>query len=275
MLRQRPDTSVRFSDRLDDGTPIELELRVQGGRMRVAFAPTPEHAGNANTPRAVVISAVLYVLRCLVGPGIPLNSGCLRPVEIITTPGTLTEPGPSRAVCSGNVETSQRIVDVLLGALGAAAASQGTMNNLTFGDTTFSYYETLAGGMGAGPDFDGASGVQVHMTNTRMTDPEVLEAGYPVRLLSFRLLRGTGGAGKFHGGDGIERSLEFLAAVHVAIVSERRTSGPFGLAGGSPGARGANLLNGKPLAGRCQFSARVGDVLNIRTPGGGGFGTPA
>jgi 5-oxoprolinase (ATP-hydrolysing) len=272
MLRSRGELDVTFEDGLDDGTPVSIALRIHDGHMRVRFAPTEEHVGNANAPRAVVVSAVLYVLRCLVGPGIPLNSGCLGPVEILTTPETLTEPGPRRAVCSGNVETSQRIVDVLLGALGAAAASQGTMNNLTFGGPGFSYYETLAGGAGAGPDFDGASGVQVHMTNTRMTDPEVIEARYPVRLRKFGLRRGSGGTGLHPGGDGVERCFEFLEPAQVAIVSERRDTRPFGLAGGQPGLPGENELNGKRLGGRTRLQVQTGDVLCIRTPGGGGFG---
>ncbi len=267
-------THRHFSDRLDDGTPIAVEFDRDGAGLTISFAPTPQHAGNANAPRAVVIAAVLYVLRCLIGRALPLNSGCLRHVTVNVARPSLLDPEPDRAVCSGNVETSQRIVDVLLGALGAAAASQGTMNNLTFGNRTFSYYETIGGGAGAGPDFDGASGVQVHMTNTRITDPEVLESRYPVRLLRFGLRRGSGGAGQRRGGDGLVREFEFTEDVELSLVCERRETEPFGLFGGEAGKRGRNSLNGTPLPGRTLVSAQRGDRLLIETPGGGGFGRP-
>ncbi len=264
----------RFTDQLDDGTRIGVELERDGRRLKLRFDPTPQHDGNANAPRAVVVAAVLYVLRCLVGRSLPLNSGCLRQVDLQVAPNSLLDPDPERAVSSGNVETSQRVVDVLLGALGAAAASQGTMNNLTFGNQSFAYYETIGGGAGAGADFDGASGVQVHMTNTRITDPEVLESRFPVRLLRFELRRGSGGLGVHRGGDGLVREFEFLEPVEVALVCERRETSPFGLFGGGPGAPGKNSLNGQSLPARARVDAESGDRLLIDTPGGGGFGKP-
>jgi 5-oxoprolinase (ATP-hydrolysing) len=165
-------------------------------------------------------------------------------------------------------------VDVLLGALGRAAASQGTMNNLTFGDERFGYYETIGGGAGAGPGFHGASGVHTHMTNTRITDPEVLETRFPVRLVEFSLRRGSGGAGRWRGGDGLVRELEFLRPLRVSILSERRTRAPFGLAGGAPGARGRNFLDGRELPGKVELDVAPGARLRIETPGGGGYGVP-
>ena len=180
------DGEHAFADALDDGTPIVASLRVSGRTMRVDFSGTgAEVGGNLNAPRAVTLACVLYFLRTLVGAPIPLNSGCLRPVEIYIPPGSVLSPTPGHAVCGGNVETSQRVVDVLLAAAGRAAASQGTMNNLSFGGQGWSYYETIGGGAGAGPGFCGANAVHTHMTNTRITDPEVLESRYPVRLERF------------------------------------------------------------------------------------------
>jgi 5-oxoprolinase (ATP-hydrolysing) len=272
LLCQLGPGPFRFDDALDDGTPIGVNIVRHHSKLRIEFAPTPEHASNANAPYAVALSAVIYVLRCLVADELPLNSGCLRDVEVVVQPGTLLNPGPERAVSSGNVETSQRIVDVLLGALGRAAASQGTMNNLSFGNADFAYYETIGGGSGAGATFDGASGVQVHMTNTRITDVEVLESRYPVHVVTFALRRGSGGGGHRQGGDGLIRELCFLEPVHVSLVTERRTTAPFGLMGGSPGVSGLNSLNGRVLPGRVQLDAAKGDRLRLETPGGGGFG---
>jgi 5-oxoprolinase (ATP-hydrolysing) len=180
-------------------------------------------------------------------------------------------------VVAGNVETSQRVVDVLLGALGVLAACQGTMNNLTFGDASFGYYETIAGGAGAGPDHDGQSGVHTHMTNTRITDPEVLEARFPVRLRRFGLRPGSGGAGRHRGGDGVVREIEALSPLRVSILSERRETAPFGLAGGEPGAPGRNLQlrqghSPRELAGRVELELKPGERVRIETPGGGGYG---
>ncbi len=267
--------SGSFEDSLDDGTRIRVHIRCEGKRLSVDFAGTSaEVPGNANAPRAVTTAAVLYCLRALIAAPIPLNSGCLRDVVLLIPDRSLLAPSASAAVASGNVETSQRIVDVMLAAFGRAAASQGTMNNLTFGDASFGYYETIGGGAGAGPDHDGASAVQTHMTNTRLTDPEVLERHYPVRVRSVAIRRGSGGAGQRRGGDGMCRELVFLAPLRVSVISERRTTAPFGLAGGLPGASGRNVLNGRELPGRFSVAVKPGDVLRIETPGGGGFGSP-
>jgi 5-oxoprolinase (ATP-hydrolysing) len=274
------DGEHRFDDALDDGTPVCVRLVVEGERMLVDFAGTgPAMAGNLNAPPAVVQAAVIYVLRALVAERIPLNGGCLAPVRIEVPSGSLLDPPAGSAVVGGNVETSQRIVDVLLGALGRAAASQGTMNNVAFGDETFGYYETLGGGAGAGPGFAGASGVHTHMTNTRITDPEVLESRYPVRLRRFALRRGSGGSGRFPGGDGLVRAYEFLRPVTVSLLCERRRRAPFGLAGGGPGQPGRNRLRGRDgsereLPGQVSFRAEAGEWLIIETPGGGGYGRP-
>jgi 5-oxoprolinase (ATP-hydrolysing) len=264
-----------FSDALDDGSRIALRMVIDPAGLLLDFtASASQHPGNLNAPRAVTTAAVMYFLRVLVGRPIPLNEGCLRAVRVIVPPKSLLDPEPDRAVAGGNVETSQRIVDVLLGAAGVAAASQGTMNNVTFGDGTFGYYETLAGGAGAGPGFPGASAVHTHMTNTRLTDVEILEARYPVRVRSFSVRRGSGGNGLYRGGDGLVRELEFLREVEVSILSERRAMNPFGLAGGGPGERGRNLWNGRDVGGKARFSAQPGDVVRIETPGGGGYGPP-
>lgn len=262
-----------FEDTLDDGARIAVQVTVAGRRMTVDFNGTGEAVdNNLNTPRAVTVAAVLYVLRVLVGAPIPLNSGCLRPVTIRVPRGSLLDPEPWRAVAAGNVETSQRIVDVLIGALGLAAASQGTMNNLTFGDANLAYYETLGGGAGATPNRDGASAVHTHMTNSKATDPEVLETRFPVRVRRFVIRRGSGGDGLYRGGDGLVRELRFDAPMRASVLSERRVVPPYGMRGGGPGARGMNLLNGKELPHRVSVDVAPGDVLRIETPGGGGWG---
>jgi len=269
-----------FRDRMDDGTPVCVRVEVAGERMTIDFAGTgAAHPGNLNAPRAVVQAAVIYVLRALVAERIPLNGGCLDPVEIRVPAGSLLDPPAGAAVVGGNVETSQRVVDVLLGALGLAAASQGTMNNVAFGDSSFGYYETIGGGAGAGEGFAGASGVHTHMTNTRITDAEVLETRHPVRVLEFRRRRGSGGAGRWPGGDGLVRRYEFLSGVEVSILSERRALAPFGLAGGLPGAPGRNTVvrrdgSSVALGGRARLRLEPGDRLLVETPGGGGFGAP-
>ncbi|HXK22618.1 MAG TPA: hydantoinase B/oxoprolinase family protein [Myxococcota bacterium] len=279
-IAKLPDGLLRFEDRMDDGTPIRATLEISGDRMRIDFAGTGAASrGNLNAPRAVVQAAVLYVLRCLVAERIPLNGGCLEPVEICVPPGSLLDPPPGAAVVGGNVETSQRIVDVLLGALGLVAASQGTMNNLAFGDARFGYYETIGGGAGAGPRCDGASGVHTHMTNTRITDAEVLESRHPVRLVQFALRRGSGGAGRWRGGDGLVRRFRFLAPVRASLLTERRVTAPYGLAGGTAGARGRNALRRadgtcEVLPHRASVDLAAGDELVVETPGGGGYGRP-
>jgi 5-oxoprolinase (ATP-hydrolysing) len=275
-IARLPDGTHRFEDALDDGTPICVTLQIRGDHMIVDFAGTgPQVPGNLNAPRAVTMAAVIYVLRALVGEAIPLNSGCLRPVEVRIPVSSILSPSPERAVAGGNVETSQRIVDVLLGAMGVLAGSQGTMNNLTFGDARFGYYETIGGGAGAGEGFEGASGVHTHMTNTRITDPEVLETRFPVCLHEFSLRRGSGGAGRWQGGDGLAREIEFLQPMRVSILSERRTRPPFGLAGGESGAAGRNLHNGHEIAGKVTLDVAAGDRIRIETPAGGGFGRPS
>ncbi|MBI4821328.1 MAG: hydantoinase B/oxoprolinase family protein [Deltaproteobacteria bacterium] len=268
------------SDQLDDGTPIRVTVEVTGAKVGpglvIDFSGTgAEVAGNLNAPKAVTLSAVIYVIRALVGRPIPLNAGCLRYVEVRIPEPSVLAPSKGRAVAGGNVETSQRVVDVLLGALGLAAASQGTMNNLTFGDDEFGYYETIAGGSGATPDFAGASAVHTHMTNTRITDAEVLESRFPVRVIRHAVRRGSGGQGRHRGGDGVVRELELLRPLAVSILSERRETAPFGLEGGGPGERGRNSLDGRELGGKAITAAPAGSRLLIETPGGGGFGVPS
>ncbi len=283
-LQKLPQGVRRFIDHLDDGSPIAIAVTVDGERARIDFTGTgPVLLGNLNGNRAIVSAAVLYCLRLLIDEDIPLNQGVLDPVEIIL-PECLLNPRAGRtaeecpAVAGGNVETSQRVVDVLLGAFGLAAASQGTMNNLLFGDATFGYYETIGGGAGATPDADGADAVHTHMTNTRLTDPEVLERRYPVRVQEFAIRDGSGGAGRHRGGNGIVRRLEFLKPLDVSLLTQRRGPyAPYGLAGGSPGALGRNTLahaDGRveSLPGQTQLRVEPGDVLSIETPGGGGYG---
>ena len=285
-LSRLEDGSRTFIDHLDDGSPICVTIAISGDEAHLDFAGTgPVLSGNLNANRAIVTAAVLYVLRCLIDEPIPLNQGVLAPVEI-TLPECLLNPpdrGDARlcaAVAAGNVETSQRVVDVLLGAFGMAAASQGTMNNLLFGDDSFGYYETLCGGVGATPTGPGADAIQTHMTNTRLTDPEVLEQRFPVRVRRFSIRRGSGGAGRHPGGNGIVRELEFLKKLEVALLSQRRGAfPPFGLKGGRAGKRGRNILrprNGaaQELTGVASFNVEPGDVLVVKTPGGGGFGEP-
>jgi 5-oxoprolinase (ATP-hydrolysing) len=214
----------------------------------------------------------------LVAQTIPLNQGCLAPIEFIIPEYSLLNPSADAAVVGGNVLTSQRIVDVVLLAFSACAASQGCMNNLTFGDKQFGYYETIAGGSGAGPTWEGRSGIHTHCTNTRITDPEILERRYPVLLREFSLRKGSGGKGKHKGGNGVVRELEPLRPLIMSILSERRTLQPYGLAGGEPGACGRNLLireNGivVNMGGRCTANLHAGERLRIETPGGGGYGS--
>jgi 5-oxoprolinase (ATP-hydrolysing) len=283
-LTQLADGEYTFVDHLDDGSPIAVKIAIAGDQAALDFIGTGKVvAGNLNANRAIVTAAVMYCLRSLIGEEIPLNQGVLTPVKIVL-PECLLNPreGPSPetspAVVGGNVETSQRVVDVVLGALKLAAASQGTMNNLVFGDASFGYYETICGGAGATSEADGADAVHTHMTNTRLTDPEVIEHRYPIRVREFSVRRGSGGGGRRRGGDGVVRVLEFLRPLDVSIVSQRRGEyPPYGLAGGEAGATGRNTLHRadgtlEHLAGRVQFTAAVGDVLRIETPGGGGFG---
>ncbi|MFQ5509034.1 MAG: hydantoinase B/oxoprolinase family protein [Leptospirillia bacterium] len=300
------DGEHTFADSMDDGTPIAVRLTVAGERMTVDFTGSgPQVAGNLNAPPAVVKAALIYVLRTMVDERIPLNAGCLQPVDIVIPDGSILCPAPGAAVVAGNVETSTRVVDVLLGAVGLAAASQGTMNNITIGPRHigaagskkvgraedvgtsggWGYYETIAGGAGAvAPWGDrdgsaGASGVHTHMTNTRITDAEVFESRYPVRVMRFGLRPMSGGAGRWPGGDGLIRRLMFLAPLTVSLLCERRETLPFGLAGGQPGAPGCNILIRKggrieEVSGKVVLNVESGDELVIETPGGGGVGNP-
>jgi len=273
---------IRDSIHLDSGERIAVEVDVDAttGHVRVDFTGTAAQSqSNFNAPRAVCTAAVLYVLRTLVDDDIPLNEGCLAPLDLRIPAGSLLDPHPPAAVVAGNVETSQAIVDLLFGALGVLADSQGTMNNLTFGDAQCQYYETIAGGSGAGPGFAGASGVQTHMTNSRLTDPEVFEARLPVRLEAFRYRTGSGGSGAFHGGDGLLRRIRFLRELDVAILSNRRRLAPRGLAGGSSALCGLTRIVGadgedRILAAADTAHVHSGDAIEIQTPGGGGWGTP-
>jgi len=272
--------TIQATEYLDDGSPVQLTLTIDRSDGSAIFDFTGtgiELWGNLNAPRAVTQSAILYSLRCLVEKDIPLNHGCLIPIELIIPKGSLLDPSPEAAVVGGNVLTSQRVVDVVLKAFGVAAGSQGCMNNFTFGNDSFGYYETIGGGAGAGPDWHGQSGVHTHMTNTRITDPEILERRYPVLLHEFSIRRGSGGKGEFCGGDGLIRELEFLEPLNVAILSERRVFSPYGLAGGETGSRGENIFirrDGRHLnlGGKNEIRASVGDSIRICTPGGGGFG---
>lgn len=280
LLATLPQGVHRFADAMDDGSRIEVAVTVSGDRAIFDFAGTAlQHPGNLNAPRAITVAAVLYAVRALVGRRIALNSGCLDPLEIRIPSGTMLSPESPAAVAGGNVETSMRIADVVLAALSAQAASQGTMNNLTFGDDGFGYYETICGGAGAGPGFPGADAVHSHLTNTRITDVEVLERRHAVLVREFSLRRGSGGAGRFRGGDGVIRAIEFLRPMQAAILSERRILAPFGLAGGLAGMPGRNRLHRKggaveDLGPRSGIDVAAGDVLVVETPGGGGWGAP-
>jgi 5-oxoprolinase (ATP-hydrolysing) len=271
-----------FRQELDDGSAICVAVTVdpRSRRAVVDFSGTsPQRGDNFNAPAAVTTAAVLYVFRTLVDADIPLNAGCLEPIDMVIPPGSMLSPSPPAAVAAGNVETSQAVTAALLGALGAASASQGTMNNLTFGDHRYQYYETVCGGAGAGPDWDGCSAVHTHMTNSRLTDPEVLEWRYPVRVDEFRVRQGSGGGGARRGGDGVVRRLRFLEPLTAAIVSSGRRVPPYGLAGGLPGALGRNAVERadgtiEELPGVAQMRMEPGDVLVMETPGGGGYGAP-
>ncbi len=279
-IARLPSGEHRFVDTTDDGARIELRAHIGEGRLTVDFTGTsPARRDNLNAPRAVTVAAVLYVLRTLVGQPIPLNRGCLRAVELVIPPGSMLDPPPDAAVAGGNVETSQRVVDVLFAALGLKAASQGTMNNLTFGDAGFGYYETIGGGEGATATCDGRDGVHTHMTNTRITDPELLQARFGVRVLQFGIRRGSGGAGRRRGGDGLVRELEFDRPLQLSLLADRRVRPPFGLDGGAPGSCGRvqrwhDGAWGPALPGRFAITVVAGDRLRIETPGGGGFGPP-
>ncbi len=272
------EREVAAEETLDDGTPIRVAIRCSGDRLAISFAGSGGvHPGNLNATPAILRSVVLYVLRLWTQSPVPLNEGLMRAVEIDLPRGFLDPPfdeDPTKcpAVVGGNVETSQRAVDALLRALGAQACSQGTMNNFLFGDGGFGYYETIGGGAGAGPGYDGASGLHTHMTNTAVTDPEILEQRYPVRLHRFALRRGSGGAGRWRGGDGLIREIEFLKPLQVSLLAQHRVVAPYGMEGGGEGRCGRQRLNGRDLPGIAAFAVQPGDRLLIETPGGGGWG---
>ena len=269
-----------FAHALDDGSVVKVAVRIDraAGEAVIDFTGTSgQRPSNFNAPLAVTRAAVLYVLRLLVDEAVPLNEGFLRPVTLVVPEGSMLNPRFPAAVVAGNVEVSQVVTDALLGALGAMAGSQGTMNNLTFGDATYQYYETIAGGAGAGPGHRGADAVQTHMTNSRLTDPEVLETRYPVLVECFAIRHGSGGTGAWRGGDGTVRRLRFLAPLRAGILSNRRVVPPFGLAGGKAGQAGVNRIERadgriEPLGSTAIADMGPGDVIVIETPGGGGYG---
>jgi 5-oxoprolinase (ATP-hydrolysing) len=270
----------RFMLAMDNGAQIQVAVRVDPERRsaRIDFSGTSAQLpDNFNAPRAITVAAVLYVFRTLVDDDIPLNAGCLKPLEIIVPEGCMLNPVAPAAVVAGNVETSSCVTNALYGALGIMAASQCTMNNFTFGNARHQYYETVAGGSGAGPGFAGASVVQTHMTNSRLTDPEVLEFRFPVRVESFEIRAGSGGSGRWPGGDGGVRRIRFLTPMTAAILSNGRKEGAFGMAGGGAGAPGQNYIerNGgrmEMLGSVGQAEMAVGDVFVVITPGGGAYG---
>ncbi|MFQ6006222.1 MAG: hydantoinase B/oxoprolinase family protein, partial [Woeseia sp.] len=270
-----------FGYELDSGEYIRVTVKVDRGNQRatVDFTGTSlQSDNNFNAPSAVTRAAVLYVFRSLIEEDIPMNEGCLEPLHIRIPEGSLLSPAYPAAVVAGNVETSQCVTDALLGALRSLAASQGTMNNLSFGNEKFQYYETIAGGAGAGPGFHGADAVQTHMTNSRLTDPEVLEQTFPVILESFSIRQDSGGQGEWHGGDGAVRIMRFLEPVEASILANHRRIAPFGLAGGQSGKTGHNIVEYEPnereeLGATATVKLGKGGCLIIETPGGGGFGS--
>jgi N-methylhydantoinase B/oxoprolinase/acetone carboxylase alpha subunit len=296
-LSEVPDGTWHFEDVLDSAGPgegqrsparITLDLTVSGDTVTFDFTGTdPQRPGNVNAVEAVTASAVAWALRSVTDPTIPANGGAMRPVRVVAPPGSVVSAVLPVAVGAGNVEVSQRVADVCLGALAQAlpdrvgAAGQGTMNNVLLGGTGWVYYETLAGGQGGRPGRAGMSGVHTAMTNTRNTPIEALERAFPLRVLRYRLRQGSGGSGRWPGGDGIERDVLVLEDVTLSVITERRTSRPWGLAGGGPGATGENWLlpggdegRAERMADKCTVRLRSGDVLRMRTPGGGGWGTP-
>ena len=296
LLADLPDGTYEFTDYLDsdgiDPEPVEISvtITIAGDEATVDFSRSASQVkGSVNSVYAVTLSATLYVFRALIGLDIPANSGCLAPIRLIAPAGTVVNARPPAAVAGGNVETSQRITDVLLGALAQAspervpAASQGTMNNTLIGgwnperERPYTYYETIGGGMGAGPDAPGADAIQCHMTNTLNTPIEALEYAYPFRVHRYEIRRGSGGTGRHKGGDGIRREIELLHEAQLTLLTERRRFAPYGASGGEPGQIGRNILlrddREIELPGKTTQTLQKGDILRIETPGGGGFGT--
>ena len=269
-----------FTLKMDNGARIKVNISIQKNsrRARIDFTGTSKQTkNNFNAPAAVCKAAVLYVFRTLVDDDIPLNGGCLKPLDIVIPEGCMLNPRHPAAVVAGNVETSQCVTDALYGALGVLAASQGSMNNFTFGNDAYQYYETICGGSGAGPDFDGTDAVQTHMTKSRLTDPEVLEWRFPVLLESFSIRHGSGGAGRHRGGNGVIRRIRFLESMTAAILSNNRLCAPHGLDGGEAGSSGINRVMRADgtideLGPTDSTQMNPGDVFVIETPGGGGYG---
>lgn len=295
LLSAIPDGRYSFEDQLDDDgirdQPIKIcvAIQIQGDQATVDFAGSdPQARGSVNAVYAITLSAVYYVFRCLVDSEVPNNTGSLRAIRVLAPEGSVVNARPPAPVAGGNVETSQRIVDVLLGALAKAmperipAASQGTMNNTLIGGwdpvrgRAYTYYETIGGGMGARPTSDGPSAIHSHMTNTLNTPVEAMEYAYPIQVVRYEVRRGSGGVGRFRGGDGLRRDLLLQTEATASLLSERRSTHPYGLAGGQPGASGENMLiragQEQPLPGKGQLELQAGDILSIRTPGGGGWG---
>jgi 5-oxoprolinase (ATP-hydrolysing) len=278
-------TDGRFEYEMDSGAKIAVRIAIDKAARRATIdftGTSAQQPTNFNAPSAVCKAAVLYVFRTLVDDDIPMNAGCLKPLDIVIPEGSMLAPHYPAAVVAGNVETSQAITDTLYGALGVLAASQGTMNNFTFGNATYQYYETISGGAGAGPDFDGASVVQTHMTNSRLTDPEVLEWRFPVRLESYAIRRGSGGAGRHRGGDGGVRRIRFLEPMTAVMLANHRRIAPFGVAGGAPGDVGRNWVERADATGEAAIETygatfavamNAGDIFVVATPGGGGYGS--
>ena len=269
-----------FAYTMDNGAVIKVKVSIGEDRRSATLdftGTSSQLASNFNAPSAVVYAAVLYVFRMLVDSDIPLNAGCLKPLTIIIPPGSMLNPSPPAATVAGNVETSQCITDAIIGALGVMAASYGTMNNFTFGNAQYQYYETVSGGTGAGPTFHGCDTVQAHMTNSRLTDPEILEFRYPVRVEEHSIKKNSGGAGKHRGGNGALRKIRFLQPMTAAILAGHRIVPPFGMAGGEAGALGANWVErvdgsvvNLSYSDECEMG--TGDLFVLETPGGGGFG---
>jgi len=288
-----PDGTYAAEDALDDDgiddRPVRIAVRViiRGEHAHIDFTGSaPQVTGAINAVEAITVSAVSYVFRCLVGGEVPASAGLMEPIQVVAPAGTVVNANPPASVAGGNVETSQRIVDVLFKALAQAlpdripAASQGTMNNLTIGgiDTRtgqeFSYYETVAGGMGARPTLDGMSGVHTHMTNSLNTPAEALEYAYPLRVHEYRLRRGSGGKGARCGGDGVIREIETLVPARMSLLADRRKSEPYGLQGGRNGKVGKNKINDRQIAAKSSHQLKAGDRIRVETPGGGGWGNP-
>jgi 5-oxoprolinase (ATP-hydrolysing) len=280
-IKALPAQNRSAKEFLDDGTPLSVRVSKRGDRLHIHYHSPPQHPGNLNATPAIVQSVTLYVLRLLLQQSLPMNEGLLANIKLIISPGLLAPDFRNArhwpAVVGGNTEVSQRLTDTLIKAFGLAACSQGTMNNVIFGNDHFGYYETICGGVGAGRGFQGASAVHQHMTNTRITDPELLELRYPVRLLSFAIRKNSGGHGQWRGGDGVMRAIEFREPVQMNLFSQHRIEKPYGLKGGQPGKVGRQYVlqpsgSRRQLRGIDHYAAAPGDILIIETPGGGGFG---